>query len=205
MAPQMLETDGSSPYYTPHVCSIIPPRLLQHILDNSETSEPTRAAVQKTYNHVCKLQASRAKKDHHHAGPAHGFTAGIVPPQIFRAVQQSEHTSSEQKAHAEKNLELTKKIHTARTGADSEAATATKHLYRALYTSSKTDTINKTLLFEEGAATAARSKDQDANEVYDFFGKTYQFYSEVCVFRVHLSTLFIGCGNFKDSTRAFTA
>src|ERR1700710_881472 len=108
MASQMYPSKGK-----PHVCSIIPPQLLQHILNNSDTAAPTRAAVQKTYNHVCKLQASRVKKDNHHAAPGQGFTAGIIPPQIFQAILQSEETSSEQKARSESNLQYVKRVHTA--------------------------------------------------------------------------------------------
>jgi hypothetical protein len=170
--------------------------LLQEILNNQETSAPTRAAVQKTFNHACKLQQARIARDHHHA-PPHGIRAGIIPPQIFQAVRDSEASSSEQKEHAEKNLEYTKKIHSARV-ADHGTAAETSDLYRELYTSAKTDTINKTLLFEEGADVAIVSKDQNASEVYDFFGKTYKFYYEVNNSRFLAASLFLGT---KDFTR----
>jgi hypothetical protein len=53
-----------------------------------------------------------------------------------------------------------------------------KTVYRELYTSAKGDEINKKLLFKEGAATTSM-KDSDAKNVYQYFGDTYQFYSEV--------------------------
>lgn len=165
-----------------HVCSIIPPTILQHILNHSETSAPTRAAAQKTYNHVCKLQATRVNRELPHGVPPHGLrTSGIVPPQIFQAMRQSEDTSSEQKERAEHNLLYSQKIHSSRTGTDEGAASTKEHLYRALYDSQKTDEVNKKLLFEEGAENAKIATDQNASEVYDFFGKTYQFYFEVCL------------------------
>jgi hypothetical protein len=178
MASQMHQESNCSQSGRRHVCSIIPVTLLQEILNNQQTSTQTRAAVQKTFNHVCKLQQQRVARDHHHA-PSHGIRAGIIPPQIFQAVRDSEASSSEQKERAEKDLEHVKKIHALRV-ADKGTETATSELYRVLYTSAKTDTINKTLLFEEGAEAATVSKDQNASEVYDFFGKTYNFYSEVC-------------------------
>ena len=170
-----------------HVCSIIPPNLLQHILNANENSDNTKAAAKKTFNHVCKLQTSRVRKDyrdyHHHSqAPTHGFTAGIIPPQIFKAALASEDTSSETKERAQNQLKGIEKLHSARADQAAELKKPTAHVYRSLYTSAKTDTINKTLLFEEGADTKVVGKDIDASEVYDFFGKTYQFYSEVRVF-----------------------
>lgn len=170
---------GASSQHRGYICSIIPPTILQHILNNSETSASTRAAVQKTFNHVCKLQANRIKKeDQPHGLPPHHRTAGIIPPQIFQALRQSEDTSSEQKDRADHNLQYVQKIHSARTD-QGAAASVTTQLFRELYDSQKTDELNKTLLFKEGAEAAKITLDKNAGEVYNYFGLTYQFFSEV--------------------------
>ena len=184
-------TKQCSEYHNPHVCSIIPPNLLQHILNASENSDNTKAAAKKTFNHVCRLQTSRVRKDyrdyhHHPQAPTHGFTAGIIPPQIFKAALASEDTSSQTKERAQNQLKVIEKLHSARADQAAELKKPTAHVYRSLYTSAQTDIVNKTLLFEEGADTKVVSKDIDASQVYDFFGKTYQFYSEVCFWQTFL-------------------
>ncbi|PQE26745.1 hypothetical protein CJF31_00003434 [Rutstroemia sp. NJR-2017a BVV2] len=96
---------------------------------------------------------------------------------LFQAMVDSEDTSSEAKDRAKHELI---KTHNLRTDSSSEAKKpTTKHVYRSIYSSEKTDQLEKKLLFEEGAAEAVVAKDEDASRVYDFFGKTYQFYSEV--------------------------
>jgi hypothetical protein len=174
------------------VCSIIPPNLLKHILNHSETSDATRAAVQKTYNHVCKLNAIRQSGELPTASAPQGIThhgqsstthnqprRGIIPPQIFQAVRDSAETSSTQKEQAEKNLQSVSNVHATRTDqAAAGGSKAAQTVYRELYNSGKSDSINKHLLFKEGAS-AAQMTDSDAKNVYQYFGDTYQFYSEV--------------------------
>jgi len=95
-------------------------------------------------------------------------------------MRDSEETSARQKEIATKNLRQLEHFNAAR--ADHAAATKStpsQTVYRELYTSAKTDEVNKILLFKEGAF-AAKMSDSDAKNVYQYFGDTYQFYNEVC-------------------------
>ncbi|KAH8597234.1 putative protease prtS [Bisporella sp. PMI_857] len=191
---------------TPYVCSIIPPQLLQTILDNDDTSAETKAAVQKTYNHVCKLHSARQTREGFAHGTVHAHVVGtagesntddanndppaphhrapprrsIIPPKIFQAMEESEETSSEQKERARSSLQQIQNLHDSRAVADrGKAAPKAPTIYRSLYTSSKTDKLRKTLLFNEGATTAQISKDVSAKEVYEYFGDTWTFYNDI--------------------------
>jgi len=52
-------------------------------------------------------------------------------------------------------------------------------VYRKIYDSKKTAKLRNKLLYQEGGDIAALSSDKGAQEILDFFGKTYQFYKEV--------------------------
>lgn len=162
-----------------HYCSILPPHLLKHIIDSPLTSPPTLIAAQKTYDHVCRVQDNRVAKDYAQYHVRHGFAAGIIPPHIFQSVLDSDETSSEEKGRAKHHLAQIDKYHAARADHAAEAKATTHQVYRKIYTSAKTNDLEKILLFEEGAPLPVVNKDHDARNVYDFFGKTYQFYNEV--------------------------
>ncbi|KAM3072505.1 hypothetical protein ACMFMG_009303 [Clarireedia jacksonii] len=160
------------------ICSIIPPHLLKHILDNPSTSAQTKAVIEKTHDHVCALHVKRCQKLYIREAPRRtAAPGGIIPPQVFQAMAVSEDTSPEAKDQAKQQLA---KIQSQRTDSSSEAKEpSTKHVYREIYSSEETEQLEKKLLFEEGAAEAVVAKDADASRVYGFFGNTYQFYSEV--------------------------
>lgn len=128
-----------------HFCSIIPPSLLLDILESNNTSQETRAAVQKTYDHCGKLLAKR--KTHCHGGGARqGLTAS------------SGGTSGTSAA---------------------AAPDAEDGLFRKIYNSQKTAKLRKKLIYSEGGDLSTLEADQSAKEVWDYFGKTYEFYKEV--------------------------
>lgn len=54
-----------------------------------------------------------------------------------------------------------------------------KSIYRAIYDSKKSNKKRRALLFEEGGNTAAFKADVNASEVFEYFGKAHQFFSEV--------------------------
>lgn len=163
-----------------HFCSILPPHLLKHILESPLTSPPTLAAAQKTYNHVCRLHDNRVQGAYTQYQGPQGFAAGIVPPHMFQSIIDSDDTSLEAKERAKHQLADVKKYQAARADHAAELKTTTNQVYRKIYSSEKTDRLEKTLIFEEGGATVNVKKDSDATNVYDYFGKTYQFYNEVC-------------------------
>ncbi|KAK6585165.1 hypothetical protein PZA11_001892 [Diplocarpon coronariae] len=180
---------------TPHVCCIIPPALLLDILSANEASAGTRAAVQKTYNHCCKLQSRRKTRQVTSAQPRRGLSAtggqslpqpqrSIIPPGVFHGTAVSSEATPEQQQHAQHSTQINQDVRSAR--ADKATATAVAAttpdadgLYRKIYSSVQTDTLRKKLLYQEGGDVAAFSSDQGAQEILDFFGKTYQFYKDV--------------------------
>ncbi len=179
---------------TPHVCCIIPPTLLQDIISANEASEETRVAVQKTYSHCCKLQNKRKARQAANCHPTHSLAAtggqshhSIIPSYVFQDIAESSEATPEQQASAQHNLQISQNIHSARadkaTGVAAAAADTTTPdadgLYRKIYTSAKTDKLRKKLLYQEGGDVSTLSSDKGAQEILDFFGKTYQFYKEV--------------------------
>ena len=108
----------------PYVCSIVPPHLLQEILNRDETSPGCKIAAQKTLNHISRLQSVRqSRTTFNHAIAPHSHETlttqssgkssdegdapasysnapprrGIVPPKLFQAMVESEVTSLDQK------------------------------------------------------------------------------------------------------------
>lgn len=183
----------------PHVCSFIPPNLLLDIIAANKAGERTNAAVQKTYNHCCKLQTKR-KTRHATISSQHvqGLAAiggrsqpqphshhSIIPSHVFQDIAASSEATPEQQEHAQHNIKISQNVHSARadkvTGTYGAAAkTPDAHgLSRKIYTSVTTDELRKKLIFQEGQDVKGLASDAAAGEIYDFFGKTYQFYKEV--------------------------
>jgi len=133
-----------------HFCSIIPPNLLLDILESNNTSQETRAAVQKTYDHCGKLLAKR--KTHCHGGHSGGAGAG-----------------------ARQGLTASASGGTSTT----PAPDAEDGLFRKIYTSQKTAKLRKKLLYSEGGDLTTLEADESAKEVLEYFGKTFEFYKEV--------------------------
>ncbi|EHK96529.1 putative protease prtS [Glarea lozoyensis 74030] len=59
------------------------------------------------------------------------------------------------------------------------APTPTEVIHRVIYDSKKTPKLRKTLIVDEAKGSTTTLTDADAKNVYDYFGKTYQFYEEV--------------------------
>ncbi|KAF7855410.1 hypothetical protein EAF04_010153 [Stromatinia cepivora] len=162
-----------------HFCSIVPPHLLKHIVNSPLTIPPTLVAAQKTYDHVCRLHDKRVRGDYIHDQESQDFAAGIIPPHIFQSVLDSEDASTEEKERAKHNLAYIDQYHAARADRAAEARATTHHVYRKIYNSAGTNEMKKVLIFEEAAKIPFETMDWDAKNVYDYFGKTYEFYNEV--------------------------
>ncbi|KAL2060956.1 hypothetical protein VTL71DRAFT_9008 [Oculimacula yallundae] len=192
-----------------HICSIIPPNLLHDILEGNNTSQETRAAVQKTYDHCGKLLAKRKTHCHqgHQGGSHQNLTASggqfhrphtnsIIPSYVFSDIASSSSASQEEQAHAESNIQTTQRIHSLRTATDTDtttgvsasqtspasgtpAADAEEGLVRMIYSSQKTSKLRKKLLYTEGGDIKVLDTDTGAKEVLEYFGKTFEFYKEV--------------------------
>ncbi|KAG4438712.1 hypothetical protein IFR05_005792 [Cadophora sp. M221] len=190
-----------------HICSIIPPNLLLDILESNNTSQETRAAVQKTYDHCGKLLSKR--KTHCHQGQSggarHGLTASggqshrphtqsIIPSYVFEDIASSSEASPQDQARAQHNIQASEKVHSLRTAADTDTTTgastsaaadttpapdAEDGLFRKIYSSQKTAKLRKKLLYTEGGDIKVLEADTSAKEVLEYFGKTFEFYKEV--------------------------
>ncbi|KAA8571424.1 hypothetical protein EYC84_001427 [Monilinia fructicola] len=114
----------------------------------------------------------------------------ILPPHLLKHIIDSPLTSPPTLIAAQKTYDHVCRVQDNRVAKDyaqyhvrhgfaAEAKATTHQVYRKIYTSAKTNDLEKILLFEEGAPLPVVNKDHDARNVYDFFGKTYQFYNEV--------------------------
>ncbi|CZT43529.1 related to Protease PrtS [Rhynchosporium secalis] len=202
--------DQTNISHTPrkHICSIIPPSLLLDILEGNNTSQETRAAVQKTYDHCGKLLAKRKSNSHqgHQGASNHNLTASggqshrphghsIIPSYVFSDIASSSSASPSEQEQAESNIQSTQRIHSLRTatdtntntgpaantsnGAKEKAPNAEDGLIRKIYSSQKTAKLRKKLLYTEGGDVKDLETDTGAQEVLDYFGKTFEFYKEV--------------------------
>ncbi|KAH7312971.1 putative protease prtS [Rhexocercosporidium sp. MPI-PUGE-AT-0058] len=169
-----------------HICSIIPPNLLHDILERNNTSQETRAAVQKTYDHCSKLLSKR--KAHCHQDQVSGARQGLAA-----SGASSSSSTPEDQARAQHNIQATQNIHSLRSAADTSSTTgastsaaagtpapdAEDGLFRKIYSSQKTDKLRKKLLYTEGGDVKVLEADVSAKEVLEYFGKTFEFYKEV--------------------------
>jgi len=107
-----------------HVCSIIPPHLLQSIIDKNQISEETHVAIKNTLAHCHKLKQHRnalttqlqataqgiqgpteGGQSHLHLPPHHS----IIPSYVFQDIAASEQTTPEQKECAQHNLKISQR------------------------------------------------------------------------------------------------
>lgn len=164
-----------------HCCYIVPPHILKAIAHSDAASAESREVALKTLTQIRRVRETRVgiqssfAAPHHH-GPPHG--QGIVPSYISQAIIDSDATSEESKERAQKHL----------AGVSAIAAAKVKHPtptpgtgaptpYRVLYDSQQTSREQKKKLWEEGNVPA--NPDPYAKQVYDHFGNTFKFYSDI--------------------------
>lgn len=163
-----------------HCCHIIPIHVLQAIANSNAASSNSRAIASKT---ILKIKAiHQAREDAQAklaAGEPHAHQ-GIVPSYVFQAILDSD-TASEQSKGQAKNclagiaaLKAGKKPQT-----PGKPATSTPHLFRVIFDSHETDIERQkgTEVIIEGHVP--ENPDPSAKQVYDHFGSTFKFYSEV--------------------------
>lgn len=120
------------------------------------------------------------------ASPAAAATPGqsrshhsIIPSYVFEDIAESSDASPEQQVSAQHNIKITQNIHATRIATDGKPDAPKAGVYRKIYDSKKTATLRSKLIFEEGGNSKALKADTGAQEILDFFGKTWQFYDEV--------------------------
>jgi Zn-dependent metalloprotease len=163
----------------PHCCYIIPPHMLKAIADSQAASEDSRFIANKTLSHIAKIHTARIEaiartaEDQPHPQPQ-----GIIPSHVFQAILDSESASDHAKDQAKNHLASMGALKAAKTShSGGKPATSSMHLFRLLYDSQETSREPGTKLFVEGQVPA--NADLMAKQVYDNFGSTFKFYSEV--------------------------
>lgn len=160
------------PYATGHVRSIIPPYLLQSIVNSESVPQDARTCAERTLTHTRMLRETRASFGTGHGGhPDHS----IVPPHMLQAIIDSDDASSEDKERARHNLAHSHAIREARAGGATDTAPH-KRLVRVIYDSEHTDDLPGDRIRREGQVA---TQDVSATEVYDDFKKTFDFYHQI--------------------------
>lgn len=158
-------------YGSDHVCSIVPDYLLQDIADSDSAPEHARVCAQRTLTHTRMLRATRVALVPDHAGHA---VHSIVPSYMLQDIIDSDQASEEDKQRAKKSLAHSQAIRTARAGLSPDAAPQ-RRLNRIIYDAEHRNDVPGDRVRKEGQVA---TRDVNANEVYDFFKKTYDFYFE---------------------------
>jgi Zn-dependent metalloprotease len=171
--------DSNTNVAPPHCCYIIPPRMLKAIADSQAASKDSRFIANKTLNHIAKTHSARIEAIARTAeGQPHPRPQGIVPSHVFQAILDSESASEHAKDQAKNHLASMGALKAAKTShGGGKPASSAMHLFRLLYDSQQTNREPGTQLFVEGDLPA--NPDAYAKQVYDNFGSTFKFYSEV--------------------------
>jgi Zn-dependent metalloprotease len=164
---------------TSHVCSFVPPHLLQAIVDSvvAEDSAEVRlmkAAAQESLDHSISVREHRASLVSS-AGPEEG-SAGFVQPQALESIARSEEAGPGARDAAQRTLRQDGEVRQAREGESEDAAAAAagpRHLNRRVYSSEETFNLQRRLIRSEGQPRVA---DRQVNDCYDGFEITFNFF-----------------------------
>jgi len=155
--------------------------MLKAIAHSNAASSNSQKMAIKTINHIKAIHQDRvdvhtsltASHSHHNTR-----THGIVPQYVFQAILDSNSASDQSKQQAQNHLNNLGQLKAAKSSSsDAQPATKAMHLFRILYDSKETDAEFKKRLFSEGQVPT--DVDIAAKQVYDQFGSTFRFYSEV--------------------------
>lgn len=163
----------------PQCCYIISSHILKAISHSQAASEKSRSIANKTLHHMTNIHHTRneaiAKISE---GQPHPHPQTIVPSYVFQAILNSESASDHAKDQARNRLASMGALKAAKTShGGGKPASSAMHLFRLLYDSNQTDEEPGKQLFVEGHVPA--NADPYAKQVYDNFGSTFKFYSEV--------------------------
>jgi Thermolysin metallopeptidase, catalytic domain len=159
------------------ICCIIPNYVLQHVVDNNDAPANSRACAARSLMHNERLHALRQGHCNRSSDRHQDAFHGIVPSYMHEAVLSNPDASDEQKQRARKNIEKSASIRATREGLVQTAAAATqpKRLFRIIYDSENTDELpGQRLRTEKQEVTL----DTQGTQVWDYFGKTFEFYYE---------------------------
>lgn len=156
-----------------HVCSIIPDYILQDIVDSDSTPENARVCAQRTLMYTRMLRATRTSLMHE---PAAGHTGhSIVPSYMLQDIIDSDQASEEDKSRAVKTIAQSEAIRKARAGT-AVGTQPQRPLNRIIYDAENSNDLPGDRI---GREADVKIQDVNANEVFNFFKKTYDFYFEV--------------------------
>lgn len=159
------------------VCSIIPPHMLVGIADSNDAHHDCREAAHNTLTQTNEIRAQRhpSLRQAHH-GPPGG--QGIVPPHITSSLAQH-HEDQGIRAAAEDTSQHDQDIRAARSQGGATVITNTT-IKRKIYSCNSSTRLPGTLIRSEGQnPIGTRDKTGDADECYDGFGATYEFYKTI--------------------------
>ena len=169
-----------TPRDTGHVCFIVPPHLLQGIIDSGDADANARLAAQRTLSPSRGYREARDSPAARFGGSGHSSAGrhSIIPPHVLQAILDSDTSSPEDKDRAQRTLARSAAVREAREGgkASPEEIAGAKHLYRVIYDSHETNHLPGTRVRREGQGPV---QDENTNNVYDAFEKTFEFYNEV--------------------------
>lgn len=171
--------DSTSTTPVSHRCYIIPPHMLKAIANSQAASNNSRAVAAKTVTHIASVHRARVETQAKFAaGQPHPRPQGIVPSYVFQAILDSNTASEESKEQAKGHLTSMGAIKAAKVSPTAaKAGTSAMHLFRILYDSQGKSREPGKKLFYEGHVSA--NADPYAKQVYDNFGSTFKFYSEI--------------------------
>jgi Zn-dependent metalloprotease len=153
--------------------------MLKAIAESHEASENSRAMAAKTLAHIETVHNARVELlASNAAGASHPPPQGIVPSNVFQAILDSDTASEQSKKQARSHLAHVGDVAAAKVAPTTSTSDASPmHLFRILYDAKQRNREPGTKLFYEGHVPD--DADPYAKQVYDNFGSTFKFYSEV--------------------------
>jgi hypothetical protein len=187
-----------------HVCSIVPPYLLEGMANSQdpgarELAAKTLAITRQVHENRYDFSAARLAQGHHgHDGPGAPPSQSIVPDYLLEHISKAEGVDDSVKESALKTLALSQQIRDARTGAlaaeaPAAAADTGVNFWRGVYNMEHHGDRNPNLMDQAtkdllpGKAVRVEgqpaSQDNSANEAYDNCGKVLDFYKSVLKYK----------------------
>lgn len=170
----------------PHICSIVPPHLLQHVADSPENGDTTKSIYRNTLFTTQRIRANRAH--HPAADPSQQALnslgessrnvvtrgAGIVPPFVLSELASRQAGTREGEAA---QATLAHRL----AGTSTKAGTLARTIYDMEKDPNYSNLPGDVVLIREGGAPVSKKADptEDPNECYQGFKDTYNFFKEV--------------------------
>ncbi|KAL0957109.1 hypothetical protein HGRIS_003203 [Hohenbuehelia grisea] len=188
--PSDVQDEHDVHHHCSHVCSIIPPYLLANIAGHPDAPEESRTFARNTLLHTETLLQVRHDFITQQRSATGGAGQSIVPGYVLDSITGSEDVEDDARDAAQRTLATSEGIRETRerhaaglrdagdqsaSGVEGIAATPAR-LKRVVYTSENTEILDQRELRSENDPPV---DDQSANECYDGFGATFEFYNQV--------------------------